>query len=248
MPRISYYDGLGRTPARVNRRTGDIQLNPRTFPFYSDLIQRYIIEHERGHFNLATRDEIEADNYAFNQIKGTCPGSVKNAVYSLTQVLHLDRPEHFRRIREALKRASYYDWKHNKNLKARELYLKLTDMNSTAEDNRNSQYEEFLGIKKGMFKRIAAGVLTGGASELARGIGKAVKKKGAKADAGTETNNPPVKELGELKIKTKAAEGDDAPEEKKILGMPKKTFYIVAGGVALVIVGIVIFFVVKKKK
>ena len=52
----------------------------------------------------------------------------------------------------------------------------------------------------------------------------------------------------EMKNKKSATQDEAVAEEKKILGMPKKTAYIVIGSVAgMIIIALILFFVLKKK-
>ena len=52
-----------KSPARYNRRTGNREVH-KTFYRLPSKIQRFILWHERGHRDLDTRNEFEADDYA----------------------------------------------------------------------------------------------------------------------------------------------------------------------------------------
>ena len=63
---IYHYQGYfeNGSPARVNRRTGEVFLSNLFFEKYTPEQQQYILLHEEGHFVLNTKSEEEADRYA----------------------------------------------------------------------------------------------------------------------------------------------------------------------------------------
>lgn len=145
---FTFWEDLGNTPARVNRYTGEIQINNR---YWRDLPlsrKRFIVEHEKGHFLLDTRNEFEADRYAFNRVAGKFPRSLKESVYSLTRVLTFRNPEHMDRAFAMLKLALEFDAKNNGNQEAAEFLEKLNEKpifetmttNSAVSTYHNSQY------------------------------------------------------------------------------------------------------------
>ena len=119
--RIIEVDDIGTTPARVNRITGDIFWN-RKFDFLPEPVKKFIIHHEIGHYELQTKDEIEADNYAFSKYAGTEPYSLKNSIDAMTDVFSFQKPIHYKRLYEQYKRILKWDWENTGNAKAKEVY------------------------------------------------------------------------------------------------------------------------------
>ena len=132
---VTFWKDIGTTPARVNRFTGEIQINERYWLKMPEFHKKFILEHEKGHFNLPSRDEFKADKYAFNHLAGTEPYSLKNSVYSLSHVLTFKNPEHLQRLIEIVRLALEYDWKKNGNIKARE---GLEELNKLINNQNNN--------------------------------------------------------------------------------------------------------------
>ncbi len=130
---FTYWDDLGSTPARVNRFTGEIQINQRYFDNMPQFYQDFVIEHEKGHFLTNTRSEFEADRYAFKKLAGSQPRSLKNSIKSISEVLSFKNPEHMDRLTEMIKMALEYDYKHNNNIKAQNA---LNQINAIIQTNK----------------------------------------------------------------------------------------------------------------
>jgi Zn-dependent peptidase ImmA (M78 family) len=64
---IYYADIKGSTPAKCNRRTGDIYLNTNVINKYKHAHKLFIILHEMGHIYCQARSEYTADEWAHNQ-------------------------------------------------------------------------------------------------------------------------------------------------------------------------------------
>lgn len=241
---ISYYNDLGTTPARVNRSTGEIMINLKTWGKYTPEIKKIILGHEAGHYKLNTTDEIAADQYAFNLFAGKAPHSLKDSVFALSRVLSFKNPEHYLRLLEQVKRALYYDWKHNKNQLARKELIKLNNISTMNYNNPyENSYSDFLGGKVGKFfkskaGRIIAGIATGGASELTRGTAKGVKKLVANKKAPAAEQK--AEETKEMVLK------DTQEEAPKLLGMEKKKAMLVIAAVIAIVITIIAYLTVKR--
>lgn len=57
---------MGNIPARVDRVTGELQINPRIWSNLPNDYKDYILLHEEGHLKLMTPDEAAANNYAIS--------------------------------------------------------------------------------------------------------------------------------------------------------------------------------------
>lgn len=108
----TYVDDLGKTPASVNVRTGDLYINTPVFNKLKPLQKQFVLWHEHGHFSLKTRNEFEADNYAFEKMVNKNV-SLKELVYSLSDVLSGENKQHYDRLIEQFNRAKKYDMDNN---------------------------------------------------------------------------------------------------------------------------------------
>lgn len=109
---MKYYfsDSIGDTPAMVDRETGDVYLNSNTWHTLSTPFQAFILEHETGHYKLQTTNELKADAYAFGQIAGKQPESLKNTVRVLFDVLPYTSPAHKMRLLNISRLAFMHDY------------------------------------------------------------------------------------------------------------------------------------------
>lgn len=107
---IYYSDSIGSTPAIVDRQTGDIFLNSNVWDTLPKPYQVFILEHEKGHYKRQTTNELEADHYAFTQIAGTFPESLKNTVRVLYDVLPYTSPMHGLRLLNMYRIALCFDY------------------------------------------------------------------------------------------------------------------------------------------
>ncbi len=106
--KIYEVDDLGTTPARVNRETGELYINKRIWPTLSKNKRMFILLHEAGHATLKTRNEFEADEYAFNNY-AAMGLPLSESIKALTQVLPFDKPQHEERVMAQFNRAFQYD-------------------------------------------------------------------------------------------------------------------------------------------
>jgi hypothetical protein len=119
---VTYKENMGRNPAQVDRRTGDLFVNPQLWNAMPESFRRFILLHEEGHLKggpngTPTADEAAADLYAFRQYKNTEPNSLKNSVIALDTLLG-HSPEQIKRKLLIYSAALLEDWQHNRNAKA----------------------------------------------------------------------------------------------------------------------------------
>ena len=108
--------------ASINHASGVITVN-QAFIKLPSFTQKFILEHEKGHFFLNTKNEFLADKYAFNQLAGKEKRSLKNSIITLASTLPFDTKEHSERLDQLINLAALYDYE-NGNKRA----LKLIDM------------------------------------------------------------------------------------------------------------------------
>jgi len=85
-----------KTPARVYHDNGDTEINVNEFAKYSVFVRMFILMHERAHYIMNTKSEIEADKYAANVLlKNGYPKL--EIVYAATKIFPPDSPEMQRR-------------------------------------------------------------------------------------------------------------------------------------------------------
>ncbi len=158
-----FYADIGSSPASVNRRTGDILLNERTFDNIEKDIQDFILEHEKGHFVEQTSNEITADSYASSHYFGTRKKSLKKSLGALGNFLNVDgNAVHNERYFYQLKRALAYDYAMNNNEKALIGLQKLKQKessNSNFDGNNNIEMSGGAGFTLGFFSTIGFMIL-----------------------------------------------------------------------------------------
>jgi hypothetical protein len=114
--KITKVPDLGSTPARVNRRTGEMFLSLKHMKAMPVEHRLFVMLHEQAHVELQTTDEVKADAAAFKKY-ADLGYSLKASVKALTQVLNGKNPAHYWRMYCQLKRAELYDIKNNGNTK-----------------------------------------------------------------------------------------------------------------------------------
>jgi len=110
---------LGKTPARINRMTGNVYVNGRIWNKLSPEVQEFILCHEEGHYQLQTRDELEADAYASKRFLGSRKKSLKSSINALESFLKDTSIFNDQRIHNQYIRALKYDYIVFGNLKAK---------------------------------------------------------------------------------------------------------------------------------
>jgi hypothetical protein len=105
---IQAVDGLGTTPARVNRSTGQMFVNRGMWNKLKPEHRFFVALHEAAHATLQTKDEEAADRWAFRQY-ASAGYPLSEGVLALTQILNGKRPEHKARMERVLHQAVAYD-------------------------------------------------------------------------------------------------------------------------------------------
>jgi hypothetical protein len=111
---VLYLRGIGSTPARTNRRTGELHINMDVWPRLIKEHKIFVLKHEEGHIVLNTSNELEVDNYASDWYISN-GYSLTQSVKALTEVLNENNDSHIQRATMQLKRAAKHDYFNNKN-------------------------------------------------------------------------------------------------------------------------------------
>lgn len=98
------------TPARCNRRTGEIWINDSVWYKIPPAHRMFILLHEYGHIALDSSDELEVDEFA-SKLYIQMGYSLNESVKSLSSVLSGKSPQHTKRVRNQLNRALEADKK-----------------------------------------------------------------------------------------------------------------------------------------
>lgn len=114
---IILVNSLGSTPARINRRTGQLYISREKWANMTPDMRLFVLLHEAGHIDQQTRDEIAADRYAF-QAYAQSGKPLSKSITALTRLLHFNNPEHYDRVNAQLRRAFAFDYFINGNEKA----------------------------------------------------------------------------------------------------------------------------------
>ncbi len=154
---VTYKNGMGRNPAQVNRRTGELFVNPDSWDKMPESFRRFILLHEEGHLKggkggTPTADEVAADLYAFRNYKNTEPGSLKKSVIALDALLG-NSPEQIKRKLLIYSAALLEDYQHNGNKKALVEYFnvkaELKDYHNISIPGYDSDYSNWIGAAIG---------------------------------------------------------------------------------------------------
>jgi len=137
---------MGENPASVNRATGAMYLNLELFKRIKPEHRLFIMLHEMAHVVLQSTDEKKVDEWAFNEYakRGY---SLREAVYSLTDLLKSNSREQYERKINQLERAKHYDYHFygNKNI-----YNKISKFNG---NEKREQMKTYLQNKSENIKR-----------------------------------------------------------------------------------------------
>ena len=139
--KIHYVPGFSG-PARVNRMTGELQLNPDVWPKLTDAEKDFIMAHELGHLLLNTTSETEADAFA-DYLYANKGLSLKQSISSMTKFLDESNPQHRERVHLQLIRVFERD-AINGNLKAKEI---LQQLQSNKMTNTNLMMARMQGME-----------------------------------------------------------------------------------------------------
>jgi len=108
---------LGKTPARVNRRTGVLYISKEKWEQMPENVRLFVLLHEAGHVDQQTTNEILADNYAF-QAYAQSGRPLSESITALTRLLHFTNQSHYDRVNAQMRRAFAFDAHVNGNPRA----------------------------------------------------------------------------------------------------------------------------------
>lgn len=228
-------DDLGTTPARVNRRTGELYINKKIWKDLDQDARLFVLLHEAGHVDQDTRSELKADNYAFHAYAQAGKPLTKS-IQALTRLLHFNNPQHFDRVKAQTHRAFSYDFHINGNQAADPEKLKNqsfmhveTNPAATIWDRNFTDYSDLFGIGEGKAKRQE--------KRKARRAARAEKKvEKAKIKGDKERAQMGLTDLPAIPSPGEPAQG----------GKNNTVIYIGAAVAAALIIGIIIYFVTRK--
>lgn len=83
----AYHPYMGDSPIICLRDERKIIIDPLTFYALPKFDQRFWIEHEKGHIELDTDNEFEADEFAFNSLVNTEYRSMKKMIGAINRLL-----------------------------------------------------------------------------------------------------------------------------------------------------------------
>lgn len=155
-------EDLGSTPARVNRKTGELYINLKKWAELSPEARLFVLLHEAGHVDQDTRSELLADNYAFHAY-ARAGKPLSKSITALTRLLHFNNPQHFDRVRAQMARAFAYDYHVNGNHAADPDFMKASLFSAYDGSLDNSGYSNFSINPKhrDLLKKMGPTMLTG---------------------------------------------------------------------------------------
>jgi len=247
-------EDLGTTPARVNRKTGELYINMKKWATMTPEARLFVLLHEAGHVDQDTRSEFMADNYAFYAYAREGK-PLSKAVTALTRLLSFDNPQHYDRLRAQMHRVFAYDYKVNGNDQANPEIMeaalfqpqaeqynyfssppkhsmkvqRFEDIHGTAiAPGQESEYSDLFGIGKSKAARQAA--------QLARQQKRADKK----------INKERTKGAAE-RAKMGLEDGPPVPSAPAAAGTGNSKILIFAGAGAALLILVIVFFIKRKK-
>ena len=128
--------------ARVNRDTGEMYINRKEFAKIPPLRRKFVLYHEAGHATLNTPSEIEADNFAVEQMLSE-GDSLKEILKAQTEVLPDNKKSHYERTQNLFNKLREYDLNVNGNKKVLKSLNKI-GMITPQESPLNSIYDRGL--------------------------------------------------------------------------------------------------------
>ena len=144
---ITYSDSidLGKTPARVNRLTGEIFLNMDIWETLPEAYQNFILAHEEGHYYAQTTNELLADHYAFMKMAGKESESLKNSVNTILDILPGTSDNQKTRILNIYRLALTWDLRNDEQAATKQQLEKVErDLNSFKDTLQLKDYEAML--------------------------------------------------------------------------------------------------------
>ncbi|MCL1867429.1 MAG: ImmA/IrrE family metallo-endopeptidase [Paludibacter sp.] len=119
------YDIVGDSPAVIveSLQTGHavIYLNKNIFPRLTPFQQKFVVQHEIGHYLLDTDSEIAADTYAFDALAGTEFQSLKQSIAAIYDIIPVMNGGRVPRLKSMVENALEWDYINGNNIAGEEL-------------------------------------------------------------------------------------------------------------------------------
>lgn len=110
--------GIGDTPAAVSREDSTIYINPPLYNKLTPFQRKFVLLHEIGHYTLNSRNEIDADTFAFKRLAGTQHRSLKRCIAAIAETLEDGNQTKEERYNNIVYQALLWDYQHgNKAVK-----------------------------------------------------------------------------------------------------------------------------------
>lgn len=253
-----------KTPARCNRRTGQIWINDSVWPGIDPAHRVFILLHEYGHIMLNSSDELEVDAFA-SDLYVKMGYSLTESVKALSRVLTGANPQHIDRVESQLNRVKAIDILHNSKQKRDMVHLTeptgmVTNFNGPAWYETNEFTEDLFGLGKKAQERKKARQEAKNYAKMKRADATVLRAESKKikseakqtlADQGIVDS---TEAGGVIKSAVSAIAGQGGGDPAAMSTAPapekgKKTMWIIVGSIAgLAAVGTVLYFIFKKKR
>ncbi len=110
--------GIGDTPAAVSREDSIIYINPPLYNKLTPFQRKFVLLHELGHYTLNSKNEIDADTFAFKRLAGTQYRSLKQCIAAIADTLEDGNQTKEERYNNIVYQALLWDYQHgNKAVK-----------------------------------------------------------------------------------------------------------------------------------
>lgn len=140
---IVYLQNFGHTnnPARCHIPTGIIEINSAVWPYLTDTQREFVLNHERGHRDLRTYSETEADDYALKKMALKKPNSLWNHILNVSSISKYNHERVHNAEKQALRIAAKKGSSKAKDLLSLEYYA-----NADGDNNNNSNCFNYKAI------------------------------------------------------------------------------------------------------
>ncbi|MCX6265871.1 MAG: hypothetical protein NTW16_00735 [Bacteroidetes bacterium] len=235
-------EDLGSTPARVNRKTGELYINMKKWADLSPEARLFVLLHEAGHVDQDTKNEVLADNYAFYAY-ARAGKPLSKSIQALTRLLNFENPQHYERVRQQINRAFAYDYHVNGNQAANPEKMR-TALFSPPVMEPGDGYNNFLHllIPKKIRTKIKSKIQ---ADRKKRKEKKQQKKEAPVKAAAALPATPQVGQAPAPMLKTTAAV---LPVINTPAGSNSKKGYYIAGALLILVIAAAGYYFIKKRR
>lgn len=144
--------GIGDTPAAVSREDNTIYINPPLYNKLTPFQRKFVLFHEIGHYTLNSRNEIDADTFAFKRLAGTQHRSLKQCITAIADTLEDGNQTKEERYNNIVYQALLWDYQHGNEAVKEDLKIaeKLCVQKKEKIMKKNATYDRYAETRRFM--------------------------------------------------------------------------------------------------